>query len=84
MKKGDTITFYRDKPDIKESNSFTCTVVEVRLYPTFEESLKRLSLDKILPGVKSITEGISIYQAFAKLATQQKFGVCMIEVSIRK
>ena len=80
MRRGDTLTIYRETPDSKETNSFSCIIEDVLRFETFEESMKTLPLDQILPGIKSISEGIKIYETFAKVTTQKQFGVCLIQV----
>jgi ASC-1-like (ASCH) protein len=55
-------------------------IKHIVLYPTFEEALKTLPLEEVLPGVSTIEEGIHIYLKFVSLDTQLTYGVCMIEV----
>jgi ASC-1-like (ASCH) protein len=49
-------------------------------YKTFEEALCQLNMEEVLPGIKTVNEGVDIYYKFVSLETQLKNGVCMIEV----
>jgi ASC-1-like (ASCH) protein len=55
------------------------TVVEILEFPTFEIALRELPLEQVLPGVKTIEEGVEIYKKFVSLATQEREGVVMIK-----
>ena len=59
---------------------FRKRVVGIRNYPSFEVALKDLGLDRTLPGVKTIQEGIDIYAEYVSLKTQQKEGIFMFEL----
>ena len=60
--------------------SYTVKIKNILVYPTFEEALKTLPLEEVLPGVSTIEEGMDIYLKFVRLETQLNYGVCMIEV----
>jgi ASC-1-like (ASCH) protein len=49
-------------------------------FSTFEQALKNLPLDKVLPGVRTVEEGVQIYFGYVSLGTQKLKGVCMIEL----
>lgn len=55
-------------------------VKQIHLFPSFEDALRTLDLEKVLPEVKTVEEGVEIYQKFVSLATQKKEGVCIIEL----
>lgn len=56
-------------------------IVNVLAFPSFEIALKTLSLEEVLPGVKTIEEGINIYYQYVSKETQQANGIVMIQLS---
>ncbi|XVF65642.1 hypothetical protein PTKIN_Ptkin09bG0265500 [Pterospermum kingtungense] len=61
-----------------------CLVLEVQdvhRYPTFSEMLEAESLSQVLPGVKSIEEGVQIYRKFYTEEKERSNGVLAICVS---
>ncbi|MQL86960.1 hypothetical protein Taro_019490, partial [Colocasia esculenta] len=53
----------------------------VKKYPSFLEMLKAESLTKVLPGVKTIEEGVQVYRNFYTEEKEKKSGVLAISVS---
>jgi len=77
LKPGDTLVFrHLDN----QNRTVKRAVKGVHLFQTFEQALLCLPLDKVLPGVETIEEGIAIYCKFVTLETQKKDGVCMIQL----
>ena len=60
------------------------TVVGISRFSTFEQALTLLNeqglMQKVLPNVATIAEGVEIYLKYVSLATQVKDGVCLIEM----
>lgn len=55
-------------------------VVDVREYDSFEDMLREEGLDRVLPGVGSIEEGVRVYRRFYSTGKEKMFGVLAIEV----
>ncbi|XP_022955395.1 uncharacterized protein LOC111457433 [Cucurbita moschata] len=55
-------------------------VQDVRQYPSFSAMLEAESLDKVLPGVKTLTDGVQIYRNFYSEEKEQSNGVLGIHV----
>jgi ASC-1-like (ASCH) protein len=55
-------------------------IKSLQMFATFEDALKTLGLERVLPDVRTIEEGIEIYKRFVSIPTQLKDGVCMIEL----
>lgn len=81
------------KTKIVQPNDFICfqrvnhkdqtcikRVKKIHLFPSFEVALRALDLEQVLPEVKTVEDGVEIYQKFVSLATQEKEGICMIEL----
>ncbi|XP_062107890.1 uncharacterized protein LOC133818826 isoform X5 [Humulus lupulus] len=56
-------------------------VQEVRRYASFYEMLEAESLAKVLPGVKTIQEGVQVYRKFYSEEQEQQNGVLAIHVT---
>lgn len=52
----------------------------LRVYHSFKEMLEKEGLERVLPNVKSIDEGVKIYRKFYSEEEEKKYGVVAIEV----
>ena len=73
MKVGDTISFMNDELGFLR----TCEkqIVEIKKYRNFKSYLIGEKLEKCLPTVIKLNDGISIYRAFYSLEKEKKYGV---------
>ncbi|XP_050944092.1 uncharacterized protein LOC127150412 [Cucumis melo] len=55
-------------------------VQDVRQYPSFYAMLKAESLDNVLPGVKTLTDGVQVYRKFYSEEKELSNGVLGIHV----
>lgn len=75
---GDVIEIFHFKD--KDETSYFVKIKGLHKFSNFREALVVLGLSRTLPGIATYDEGVSIYQQFVSLETQNKFGVCMIEI----
>ncbi|MBS0648792.1 MAG: ASCH domain-containing protein [Verrucomicrobia bacterium] len=61
LKVGERIRFQREN-EVK--HFVDVRVISLRQYPTFREMLKREGLNRCLPDVKTVEEGVQIYHSF--------------------
>ncbi|WP_297501544.1 ASCH domain-containing protein [Thermococcus sp.] len=71
IKPGDNIIF---------EDRLVCVVKDVRVYQSFGEMLEKEGLENVLPGVKSIEEGVKVYRKFYSEEKEKKYGVVAIKV----
>jgi ASC-1-like (ASCH) protein len=71
---GDKISF-----DCK-LKSVLCKVTRVTRYPSFYHLLMTEGLDNVLPGIKTIEEGLKIYKRFYSEEFERQHGVIAIEI----
>lgn len=64
------------------TDKFTCKIVSINRYDTFREYLLSETLERCLPGVTDIEEGILIYYKFFTVEDEKKYGVVGISVEI--
>jgi len=78
FKVGDVIEFsHHAKP---KKDSYRAEIIGVHRFPTFELALKALPLEKVLPGIESVAEGVEIYKSLVSIKTQQENGVGMLQL----
>ena len=80
MKPGDTIIFYND--DLGFKRTITILVESTKLYNSFEEYLRKETLKKALPGIKSIENGKKVYFKYFSESDEKKYKVKAIRLSI--
>ncbi|USG99487.1 ASCH domain-containing protein [Thermococcus argininiproducens] len=71
VKPGDTIIF---------EGKLRVKVKALRVYPSFREMLSEEGVENVLPGVKTIEEGVQIYRQFYTEEEEKKYGVVAIEI----
>ena len=75
FKKGDIIIWVNDLEFIKTK------IVSLRHYKTFEDYLMTEGLEKTLPGIKTIEDGVNIYYNYYNKSDEDKYGVLAIELN---
>lgn len=65
-----------------EENQFSTIITNLKCYSTFEEMLEREGLKNVLPGIKSIEEGVKIYNKFYSKEDEIKYGVLAIHLEL--
>ena len=74
ISKGDKIEFSC------KSKSCICLVTRVTHYPSFEQMLITEGLENVLPGIKTIEQGIKIYRAFYSETFEKEWGALAIAI----
>lgn len=73
---GDTIIFYLG------NRSFKRKIAALRRYKSLEGYLQSETLERTLPGVSSIAEGVDIYLQWSTKEEIERMGFLAIEVSL--
>lgn len=68
IKVGDQINFSNGK------ENFIADVTEIRKYKSLEEYFEDVTLEKALPGIKSIEEGLDIYYQWSTEEKIREYG----------
>lgn len=82
MEKGDYLVFHNT--DFGYDRTFRCRITSVHIYPSFELYLMNETLDKCLPGVDSIAEGVRIYYKYYTPEDEHRYGVRAIRIKLTK
>ena len=77
IKVGDTITFTDGKDD-----KFSVKVTGVNKYNSIEEYLISETLQRALPGIPTIEEGLKIYYQWSKEDDIKKYGFLGIQIEL--
>jgi ASC-1-like (ASCH) protein len=73
-KLGEVIEF----TDMDRKESFTTVISSIHIFPSFRKALEVLGLEKTLPGIETIEEGVNVYRKYVSLETQERLGVYML------
>eukprot|EP01120_Amphizonella_sp_Union-15-10_P006093 TRINITY_DN1904_c0_g1_i1.p1 TRINITY_DN1904_c0_g1~~TRINITY_DN1904_c0_g1_i1.p1 ORF type:complete len:136 (+),score=27.96 TRINITY_DN1904_c0_g1_i1:79-486(+) len=66
------------KPE--SSEKFWRIIKSVQVYKDFKTMLENEGLQKVLPGVRSLAEGLQVYYGFEKAEQEKSFGVVAIHL----
>lgn len=80
MKKDDCILFTND--DFDFHRSFRCKITSIHDYNSFEEYLEKESLEKCLPGIDTIEDGVNIYYKYYKKEEEIKYKIKAIRLQV--
>lgn len=59
-------------------------VKDIKSYASFREMIEKEGIQNVLPGVKSIEEGVKVYRKFYSESDEKKFGVVGIHLGLLK
>jgi ASC-1-like (ASCH) protein len=82
MKKDDYILF--ENKDFDFPRSLRCKITSINNYTSFENYLKNETLEKCLPGIDTIEEGVSIYYKYYKKEDEIKYQIKAFRLRIIK
>ena len=71
--KGDIITFHNN--EMGWPRVCSAKITSVHFYPSFEACIQKEGLDRALPGVDTIEEGLRVYRAHYSKADEEKYQV---------
>lgn len=80
MKKGDVIIFNND--DFGKSRSYRVKLTSIHYYDTFEQYLLSEKLEKCLPGLDTIEEGLSVYYKYFKKEDEILYKIVAIRMRV--
>jgi ASC-1-like (ASCH) protein len=78
MQVGQTVKFFN-----KQLNeSFCAKIIEINEYKTFFDMIKSNGQENVLPGIRNIDEGVSVYMQYYNKEIESQFGVVGIKVQV--
>jgi ASC-1-like (ASCH) protein len=75
MNIGDIIEFTQ-----KDKESYKVEITAKKEYTTFKQMLKTEGLECVLPGVKTIADGVNVYRQWYDAKTEKEYGVVAIHI----
>lgn len=80
FKSGDTLKIINNK---NTNERVLCKIVDVVRYSNFKDMLTYEGVDKCLPGIRKISEGVNIYHGISDYEERaKKFGVLAIRLKL--
>lgn len=79
MKKNDIVVFYNDDIFHREIRT---KIKYINYYKSFIEYLETESLDRCLPGIDSVTDGLNVYYKFYSQKDENEKGVIAIRFKL--
>lgn len=70
------------RPGRGKSGVVVVVVTKVVRYASFQDYLACEGLNRTLPGVRNLSEGVSVYRAFYTEEDERKYGVVAIHVAL--
>ena len=80
IKKGDYIKF--ENNDFGFERNFRVKITSIHKYNTFSEYLEKEKLEKCLPGIDTIEQGVSIYYKYYKKDDEDKYKIIAIRLKV--
>ena len=80
MKKGDKIVFTND--DFSFTRAFRVKITSIRTYNTFEEYLTNETLEKCLPGIDTMEQGLGVYFKYFTKEHESKYKIVAFRVKV--
>jgi len=78
MKKGDIIIF--ENSDFPFNRSFKCKITSIKNYNSFKQYLEKETLEKCLPGIENIDDGVNIYYKYYKKKDEDLYKIIAIRL----
>ena len=82
MKKGDIIKF--ENNDYGFVRSFRVKITSIHNYNSFREYLVSEKMEKCLPGISTLEQGITIYYQYYKKEEEDKYKIVALRVKVTK
>jgi len=70
----------KDNKRVITQATFQRKIKNILKFKSFEEALQTLPLQRVLPGVASVDDGVAIYHKYVSQENEQAHGVLMIEL----
>jgi len=80
MVKGDIIKFTNE--DFGSIRSYSVKITSIHTYNTFKDYLLNEKLEKCLPGMDTIEEGLSVYYKYFTKADEDKYNIVAVRLRV--
>lgn len=68
--------------NIEETEEILVEVMALNFYPSFRDLVKTEKINKLLPNISTVEEGIQIYKQFYNPEEEQIYGVVAIHIRL--
>ena len=80
MNIGDIIIFENNNFNIKRT--LKVKITKIKYYSSFTDYLTTEKLNRCLPGIDTIEDGLAVYYAFYSKKNEDKFGIISIKIKV--
>jgi ASC-1-like (ASCH) protein len=80
IEEGDCIDWYNDDFGLKRGCK--TVIISKNIYKCFESYLYTEGLNKTLPTIKNIEDGLKIYYSYYKPEEEEKYGIVALELQV--
>ena len=81
MNKGDMIEFFNDDFG---NRKFKCKITSIHYYKNFRSYLENETLEKCLPGIDTIKDGLNVYYKYFSKEKEKEYGIVAIRIMVIK
>jgi len=82
IEEGDQIDWYNDDFGLKRE--FKTVIISKKVYKCFTSYLITEGLNKTLPTIENLEDGLKIYHMYYKPTDEEKYGIVALELKISK
>ena len=82
IKKGDIIKFENNEFSFKRS--FEVKITSLKHYNTFEEYLQNETLEKCLPGIEKLKDGVNVYYKYFSPEDENDYKIIAFRIKVLK
>jgi ASC-1-like (ASCH) protein len=82
MRQGDIIEWYNLDFTPLFDRQFKTIILSKKVYPSFESYLTNEGMQKTLPSIEKINDGLKIYYSYYKPEDEKKFGITAIQLKV--
>jgi ASC-1-like (ASCH) protein len=82
MKKNDIIRFVNNDFNINKPRKFKVKILSKKIYNSFSEYLIGEKIEKCLPGIDSLEEGLSVYYKYYKKEDEEEYKIVALRFKL--
>ena len=82
MEKGYIIEFTNN--DMGFNRVFRCKITSIHKYDSFFSYLQNETIEKCLPGIDTIEDGVNVYYQYYSLTDEHRYGIRAIRLHVVK
>ncbi len=78
LQEGDIVLWYIKEK--KYTHNVLTQIIDIKEYKTFEDMLRKSTLKKTLPGIRTYKDGVAVYRQYYTKQKEKEHGILAIEL----